>query len=66
MDFEDLATGLAGGGDEGVWPTTVVPSHFQLRSYGPEHVVHLCASSLVLLLLSLLLFFVLFLICFFF
>ena len=57
MDFQDLATGLAGvggggdGGGEGVWHTTVVPSYFQLRSYGPEHVVHLCASSLVLLLL---------------
>ena len=35
LDFEDLA-----GGGEGSWPTTVVPSHFQLRSYGPEHVVH--------------------------
>ena len=32
---------------EGVWHTTVVPSHFQLRSYGPEHVVHLCACFVV-------------------
>ena len=54
MDFQDLATGLAGvgggggmEGSEGVWHTTVVPSHFQLRSYGPEHVVHLCACFVV-------------------
>ena len=30
LDFQDLAGG--GGGR----PTTVVPSHFQIRSYGPE------------------------------
>ena len=34
LDFQDLA------GGEGSQPTTVVPSHFQLRSYGPEHVAH--------------------------
>ena len=34
------------GRGEGSQPTTVVPSHFQLRSYGPENVVHLCAFSL--------------------
>ena len=37
LDFQDLA---GGGGVEGARPTTVVLSHFQLRSYGPEHVVH--------------------------
>ena len=41
LDFQDLVSG-----GKGSWSTTVVPSHFQLRSYGPEHVVHLCASSL--------------------
>ena len=40
LDFQDLA------GGEGSQPTTVVPSHFHLRSYGPENVVHLCAFSL--------------------
>ena len=32
--------GGVGGVGKGSRPTTVVPSHFQLRSYGPEHVVH--------------------------
>ena len=31
LDFQDLAGGGGGGR-----PTTVVPSHFQIRSYGPE------------------------------
>ena len=39
LDFQDLAGG-GGGAVEASRPTTVVPSHFQLRSYGPEHVVH--------------------------
>ena len=48
--FGDRVGGGGGGGmegSEGVWHTTVVPSHFQLRSYGPEHVVHLCACFVV-------------------
>ena len=33
-DFQELAGG-GGGGEKGCGPTTVVPSHIRIRSYGP-------------------------------
>ena len=33
LDFQDVARWRGG---EGSRPTTVVPSHFQIRSYGPD------------------------------